>query len=209
MHTLTRKNYGTSDKAQMPRRNVRGRLLCARLQVPLALGTAFLRLIPRPACDVLLSVLRHVPTVIGIGIRYMLVARLAKKCGSNVAVFEGAYLFELENMSIGNNVSIHQMCYISAAGGISIGNDVAIAHGTTIMSSEHNYSDASVPIRDAGGHCAPVTIANNVWVGAGVKILAGVTVGERAVIGAGSVVVREVPARSVVAGVPARLLKTI
>ncbi len=209
MHTLTRKNYGFSDNAQMPRRNVRGRLLFARLQVPLALGTAFLHLIPCSACGVLLSVLRHVPTVIGIGLRYMLVARLAKKCGNNVAVFEGAYLFELENMSIGNNVSIHQMCYISAAGGVSIGDDVAIAHGTTIMSSEHNYSDASVPIRDGGGHCAPVTIANNVWVGAGVKILAGVTIGERAVIGAGSVVVREVPARSVVVGVPARLLKTI
>jgi acetyltransferase-like isoleucine patch superfamily enzyme len=139
----------------------------------------------------------------------MLVARLAMKCGDNVAVFEGVYLFQLETLSIGNNVSIHQMCYLSAAGGIFIGDDVAIAHATTIMSTEHNYSDLLLPIREAGCQAATVTIGNDVWIGAGVRILAGVTIGEHVVVGAGAVVVRDLPARSVAGGVPARVIKTI
>jgi acetyltransferase-like isoleucine patch superfamily enzyme len=192
------------------RKNIlRGRTLFLRFKRPLRLGTAALRLIPRSACVALLSLLRHVPTVIGIALRYMLVARLAMKCGDNVAVFEGVYLFELETLSIGNNVSIHQMCYLSAAGGIFIGDDVAIAHATTIMSTEHNYSDLLLPIREAGCQAATVTIGNDVWIGAGVRILAGVTIGEHVVVGAGAVVVRDLPARSVAGGVPARVIKTI
>ena len=198
----------TSPPSGAVRVGVRGRDLFARFRLALRLGVGCLRLVPRPLCVVALPVLRHVPTVIGIALRYMLVARLAKKCGDNVAVFEGVYLLELENMTIGSNVSIHQMCYISAAGGVSLGDDVAIAHAATIMSTEHSYSDPSVPIRDANSQAAPVTIANDVWVGAGVRILAGVSVGEHSVLGAGAVVVRDIPPRSVAAGVPARVIKT-
>jgi acetyltransferase-like isoleucine patch superfamily enzyme len=187
----------------------RGRDLFLRFKRPLRFGTVTLRLIPHSACVFLLSLLRHVPTVVGIALRYMLVARLAMKCGDNLAVFEGVYLFELETLSIGNNVSIHEMCYLSAAGGISIGDDVGIAHATTIMSTEHNYSDSLLPIRESGCRPARVRIGNNVWIGAGVRILAGVTIGDHAVVGAGAVVVRDLPARSVAAGVPARVIKTI
>jgi len=199
----------SSKSVNMKEYKGRGRTLFARFRLPLRLGVAFLRILPRSVCSVLLPILRGVPTVLGIALRYMLIARLAKKCGDNVAVFEGAYLFELENLSIGNNVSIHQMCYISAAGGVSIGNDVAIAHGSTIMSTEHNYSDSAVPIRDSGGQWAPVRVANDVWIGAGVRILAGVTIGEHSVIGAGAVVVRDISAFSVAVGVPARVIRTI
>jgi acetyltransferase-like isoleucine patch superfamily enzyme len=187
----------------------RGRTLFLRFKRPLRLGAAVLRLIPRSACVVLLSVLRHIPTATGIALRYMLVARLAMQCGDNVAVFEGVYLFEIESLSIGNNVSIHEMCYVSAAGGISIGDDVSIAHASTIMSTEHVYSDSFLPIRESGIQAAKVRIGNDVWIGAGVKILAGVTIGDHAVVGAGAVVVRDLAARSVAVGVPARVIKTI
>jgi len=204
-----RSEDGPDHRVALKERSVRGRTLFARFRRPLRLGTAFLRLVPRPACALILSLVRHVPTVVGIALRYMLVARLAKECGDNVAVFEGVYLFELANMSIGNNVSIHQMCYLSAAGGISIGNDVAVAHATTIMSTEHRFSDSMVPIRDSGSESAQVTISNDVWIGAGVRILAGVSIGQHSVVGAGAVVVRNIPAWSVAAGVPARVIKAI
>jgi acetyltransferase-like isoleucine patch superfamily enzyme len=190
-------------------RRARGRVLFARFRRPLRLGVAFFHLIPRPACAVLLSILRFVPTVIGMALRYVLVARLAKSCGDNVAIFEGAYLFDLESLSIGHNVSIHEMCYISAAGGIAIGNDVGIGHGTTIMSTEHEYADRSLSIRESGSRPVQVTIGDDVWIGAGCRILAGVTLARHTVIGAGAVVVRDIPAHSVAVGVPARVIRTI
>jgi len=156
----------------------------------------------------MLSILRNAPTVIGIALRYMLIARLAKACGDNVAVFEGAYLFDLKNLSIGSNVSIHPMCYISAAGGVLIGDNVSIAHASTIMSTEHTYSDPTCPTRDAEVKLARVVIGNDVWVGAGVRILAGVEIGAHAVIGAGSVVTRNIPTGTVAVGVPASPIRT-
>lgn len=199
---------GSDEKCVLTRVR-RGREVFSRFRVPLRAGAALLRLVPRGVSTLILSVVRHMPTAIGIALRYMLVARLARSCGDNVAVFEGAYLFELENMTIGSNVSIHQMCYLSAAGGLSIGNDVSIAHGTSILSSEHSYEDPFAAIRDARGYSAEVTISNDVWIGAGVRILAGVSIGEHCVVGAGAVVVRSVPAWSVAAGVPARVIKSI
>lgn len=188
---------------------IRGRTLFAAFRPLLRCGILCLRFLPRRACVMALAAFRHMPSVFGIALRYMLVARLARRCGDNVAVFEGAYLYELENISIGHNVSIHEMCYVSGAGGISIGDDVGIAHGTTIMSTEHCYSDPSVPMMDAGVERSQVTIGSDVWIGCGVRILAGVSVGDHTVIGAGSVVVRSIPAGSLAAGVPARVLKSV
>ncbi|WP_272946772.1 acyltransferase [Antricoccus suffuscus] len=119
---------------------------------------------------------------------------------------ESVFLFSLKNLEIGNRVSIHPMCYIDASGGVRIGDDVSVAHGVTIMSTEHQFVDISVPIRDQPIEFVPVVINNDVWIGAGAKILAGVSVGHGSVVAAGAVVTRDVPPLMVVAGVPARVL---
>ena len=165
--------------------------------------------VPRPICELGLTLLRYVPTKAGIALRYMLVSRLAASCGENVAVFEGVHLFRVDKMRIGNNVSVHQMCYLDASGGLTIGDDVAIAHATTIMTSDHKYSDVSMPIRDAEGTLAAVEIGDDVWVGAGVRILSGVKIGPHSVVAAGAVVTRDVDRNALVGGVPARLIKRI
>ncbi len=79
--------------------------------------------------------------------RYLLVKSLANKCGSNVAIFPGVYLLNIENLEIGENVSIYQMCYIDAEGGVSIEDDVSIAHRSTVLSSNHIYSELDTPIK--------------------------------------------------------------
>lgn len=85
---------------------------------------------------------------------------------------------------------------------IVIGEEAAISHNVTIMDS-----DAHVIKGNPRGKTQPVVIGNHVWIGSGAKILKGVTVGDGAVVAAGAVVTHDVPANSVVAGVPARVIK--
>lgn len=188
---------------------MRGREVFRMIRPILSVGRGACRILPSSACHLILDILRYMPTKAGIALRYVLVSRLASSCGDNVAIFEGVHLFHVDRMSIGSNVSIHQMCYLDATGGITIGTDVAIAHATTIMSTSHIYSDSTITTRDATATFEPVSIHNDVWIGAGARILSGVTIGEHSVVAAGAVVTRDVEPNSLVAGVPARRLKTI
>ena len=146
--------------------------------------------------------------LLGVGFRYSLLASITKNVGDNVCIYEDCYIRNVNNISIGENVSIWPMCYIECSGGISIGNNVAIAHGVTIMSEEHIYSRTDIPIKDQGLRFRKVTIGNDVWIGAHSVILAGVNIGDGAIIGAGAVVTNDVMSNTVVAGIPARLIKS-
>lgn len=72
------------------------------------------------------------------------------------------------------NVSIHQMCYIDAEGGIEIDDNVSIAHRSTILSSNHGYADVDITIKYQGMILKRTILESNVWIGAGVSIMAGV-----------------------------------
>ncbi|MBZ0292001.1 MAG: acyltransferase [Anaerolineae bacterium] len=137
----------------------------------------------------------------------MLVNRLSKSCGDNVAVFENVYMYHVDRIEFGSHVSIHPMCYVMGFGGISIGSNVSIAHGTSIITTNHDFEQSAMAIRDAPVEAAPVTIGDDVWIGAGVRILAGVTIGNHVVVGANAVVTSDVSSNTLVAGVPARPIK--
>ncbi|ELC8443059.1 acyltransferase [Clostridium perfringens] len=140
-------------------------------------------------------------------LNFILVKSLCKSCGENVAIFSNVYLLNLENLTIGNNVSIHPMTYIDAKGGILIGNDVSIAHSTTILSSEHIYDKFDVPIKDQGVSLKKTVINNNVWIGAGVRILAGSVIGEGCIVGSSAVVKGRTDENFIYAGIPAKKMK--
>jgi acetyltransferase-like isoleucine patch superfamily enzyme len=116
----------------------------------------------------------------------------------------------VENLKLGRNVSMHYWSYFGAEGGLSIGNDVAIGHFCNILTTDHNFTDESRPIKDQNLIYRPVTIGDDVWIGSNVTILAGVEIGSRSVIAAGAVVKQSFPqGRVVIGGVPARILKTL
>ncbi|WP_069201500.1 acyltransferase [Exiguobacterium sp. Leaf196] len=165
------------------------------------------RFLPKKICYLILSYCRNLQGNIGFLLRYLALTRLTKKCGSNIAIFPGVYLHRLENLIIGSNVSIHSMCYIDAIGGITIGDDVSIAHNSSILSEEHNYNDLTKNIKDQGCSYKFTEIENNVWIGAGVRILAGSTIKTGNVIAAGSVVKNTIESNSLYAGIPAKLIK--
>ncbi|MGH0483244.1 acyltransferase [Bacillus mycoides] len=152
----------------------------------------------------LLKLTRSHDNYIAMLIRYICLKNCAKSCGENVAIFSNVYLHRIHNLEIGDNVSIHPLCYIDASGGIKIDNDVSIAHNSTILSEEHIYSDLEKNIRDQGCEFKKTVIENNVWIGAGSRILGGSTIRSGSIIAAGAVVKKEVRNNTIVGGVPAK-----
>lgn len=92
-------------------------------------------------------------------------------------------------------------------GPVSIGNHVNLAQGITVTALNHNFSDTSQLIDQQGITTQQVTISDDVWIGANAVILPGVNIGTHSVVAAGAVVNRDVPPYTVVAGVPAHVIK--
>ncbi len=110
-----------------------------------------------------------------------------------------------KNIHIGKRVFINAGCKFQDQGGITIGDDVLVGHNCVIATLNHSFE----PERRADMVPAPVKIGDKVWIGANVTILPGVTVGEGAVLAAGAIVSKDVEARTVVGGVPARVIKRL
>ncbi len=140
-------------------------------------------------------------------------ARKFKKFGAGSEFRPFAYAVETHRISIGNNVTIRSGTHLYSndlqRGAITIEDDVAIGSGVHVYTDNHKYDDPGVPIQDQGYHYAPVRICKGAWIGAGAIILCGVTVGQNAVVGAGSVVTKDVPDYSVAVGVPAKVIKKV
>lgn len=94
-------------------------------------------------------------------------------------------------------------------GPVTIGQHVNLAQGIVVTALNHNYSIPDQRIDQQGVTTADVTIGNDCWIGANAVILPGVTIGEHSVVAAGAVVTKDVPSHSLVAGVPARIIKQI
>lgn len=109
---------------------------------------------------------------------------------------------------IGKKSGVGQGALLYGHGGLTIGDNVMIAGHSSIVASSHNYDDPNIPMVDQGYSAKGIVIGDNVWVGAGARIVDGVTIGEGAVIGANAVVTRSVAPGRRVGGVPARVLKT-
>jgi len=109
---------------------------------------------------------------------------------------------------IGDRTGIGARAFIAGQGGVTIGSDVITGPNIQIFSENHNFDDTTLTIKEQGVARQPTIIGNNCWLGGGITILAGVTIGDGCVIAAGSVVTKSVPPNSVVAGVPAKVIKT-
>ena len=94
-------------------------------------------------------------------------------------------------------------------GPVTIGAHVNLAQGITVTALNHNFERSDLRIDEQGVSTTPVTICDDVWIGANAVILPGVTVGSHAVVAAGAVVNRDVPPHTLVAGVPAKVIKNI
>ena len=155
----------------------------------------------------LFNIFRNKNGYSGFIIRYLLFSSMAAECGDNVTIHPGCFFYNIQNIKVGNNVAFNQMCYIQGSGGLTIGSNVGFAHGVTIETESHKFSNVSVEIAEQGLDYAPVLIEDDVWVGAKATILYGKRLGRGAIIGANAVVAKDVEQNAIVAGVPAKVLK--
>lgn len=152
-----------------------------------------------------------------------------KSIGENVIFETGVLVFHPENIVLGSNIYIGhntilkgyykslmeigtdtwigQGCFFHSAGGLKIGNAVGIGPMVKILTSHHDDINPDVPVLELPLAFKPVIIEDGADIGTGSVILPGVTVGRNSIIGAGSVVNRDVLPAAVYAGVPAKLLK--
>lgn len=112
-----------------------------------------------------------------------------------------------KGIKIGNNFGCGDYCFFGAAGGIEIGDDVIMGQNVRFHSENHNYIDKYKLIRKQGVSNKGIKIESDCWIGAGVVFLDGVTIGKGCVIGANSVVTKDIDEYSIACGNPARIIK--
>ena len=108
-------------------------------------------------------------------------------------------------IKIGRNVFINHACSFLDMGGITLEDNVLIGPKVNLITENHPLN----PIDRRGLICKPIIIKRNAWIGAGVTVLPGITIGENAVVAAGAIVTADVPDNTVVAGIPAKVIKSI
>jgi len=111
------------------------------------------------------------------------------------------------DITIGDNCSLNPFAIVYGHGGVSIGSSVRIAAQTIIIPANHNVAIEGQSLHQTGLTTEGITIADNVWLGAGVRVLDGVRIATNAVVAAGAVVTRSVAADTIVAGIPARPIR--
>ena len=136
-------------------------------------------------------------------VRELLADLTGKPVDDSVVVFPPFYSEFGKNLTLGKDIFINLGCRFQDTGGITIGDGSLIGHGSTLTTLNHGVD----PNRRADMVPSPVTIGRRVWLGAGVTVVPGVTIGDGAIVGAGSVVTKDVPADTIVAGVPAKLIR--
>eukprot|EP00744_Colponema_vietnamica_P033959 GILI01056718.1.p1 GENE.GILI01056718.1~~GILI01056718.1.p1 ORF type:complete len:175 (-),score=36.08 GILI01056718.1:108-554(-) len=138
-------------------------------------------------------------------IRALLGQITGEKIDESVGIFTPLHINYGKNLKIGKNVFINFDCVFLDLGGITIEDHVMIAPQVKLLSEGHPVKPEE---RNAltVGH---IHIKRNVWIGAGATVLAGVTIGEGAVVAAGAVVSKDVPANTVVGGIPAKVIKSM
>ena len=128
------------------------------------------------------------------------------KVGKRVIYYSGVWINTGRNLKIGDDVDIAKGVMISTVGGVEIGDRVLLGYGTKIFSSNHEIPPIGEPYPVSGKVYKKVIIEDDVWIGSSAIILPGVTIGEGALVAAGSVVTKNVESNTIVAGNPAKVI---
>jgi maltose O-acetyltransferase len=142
----------------------------------------------------------------GYWLRRKLLSYIIDSCGEGLIVKQGAYIGKGKRLRIGNFSQIGANSKIESD--VTIGNNVLMGPDVVMMTEIHAFENPQILIREQGAlPIRPIVIGNDVWIGTRVIILPGITIGNGAVIGAGSVVTRNIDPYAIVGGSPAKLIR--
>lgn len=180
--------------------------------------------------QIYISIVSSIPTEIGIRLRAVAYRPLFKKCGRNLRVDSGVTILGFENISLGDNISIMKNSYIYAHDGgeltigdnftlnsnsqlgasfgkIIIGSDCAIAPNCILRASNHRFDNPDIPFRKQGHTYGEIILEDDIWIASNCVITPDTVIGKSSIIGAGSVVTKDIEPYSIVGGVPAKLIR--
>nr|WP_270641866.1 acyltransferase [Paeniclostridium sordellii] len=154
-------------------------------------------------------ILKNLPEfLLGNKLRTLICRKLFGKTSGNFTVKKGAVFGEGNNIEIGTNSEIGANSRFMISGILKIGNDVIMAPDVFIVDSNHKFDSRSISIKDQGSYNAKnIIIEDDVWIGARAIILPGVKIGKGSIVGAGSVVTKNIEPYSIVGGNPAKTIK--
>lgn len=139
-------------------------------------------------------------------LRQLILSSFGNKFGQGICITGGSY-FNGSSVSIGDFSFINRDCFFDLNAPVKIGKNVSVGMRTIFVTSHH---DTGPQERRAGGVSGKeINILDGAWIGAGATIMPGVTVGRGAIVGAGAVVTKDVADNIVVAGIPAKVIKTL
>ena len=128
--------------------------------------------------------------------------------GKHTIIEATGILSELgDGLVMGHDSNLGDYCYLGAGGGVKIGENVLVGQRVSFHAADHIFARTDIPIKHQGSTQKGITVDSDCWLGSGATILDGVTIHRGAVVAAGSVVTKDVPAFTVVAGVPARVIR--
>ena len=147
--------------------------------------------------------------------RYRLLNRLkalflrarGARVGKRVVFYPGVWISPGSGLELGDDVDLARNVLVTTGGGVSIGDRVLVGYGAQIFSTNHSIPGGRAPIFYAGHEPARVLIEKDAWLGANCVVVPGVRIGEGTVVAAGSVVTKDLPAWTICAGVPARVVR--
>ena len=138
-------------------------------------------------------------------IREIMSRLTGREVDSTFGLFPPFYTDCGKNIKIGKNVFINAGCKFQDQGGIEIGDGALIGHGVVLATLNHDFA----PENRSTLHPSPIKIGKNVWIGSNATVLRGVSIGDGAIVAAGAVVTRDIPEKTIAAGVPAKVIRKI
>lgn len=152
------------------------------------------------------GLVKYLPMLGGDVFRYAVLKLFLRRIDGWVWFRDNVTVWFPEGVSVGSGSMVGENCFLDGFGGLRIGRNVLIAHNSSLIAEDHGYATRRIPIRRQPKTPGPIVVEDDVWIGCGVRVLKGVTIGQGAIIAAGAVVTKDVPPFAIVGGIPGRVL---